>query len=202
MIWLAIVTTRRELGLRKTEQWQKRKATNKPFRQYNQFRFFDSCHSSSTITRSPNQSRGLSSRASSKQVVVPNQLISASNVGKWVIGEQTALPSIQANIQVNLEELKDPLKDKFIFDNLFSVSAASKNMCNKISDNFNEIVKGRLKENYKYREQMGANKNVLDIIKVGYKLPFLQTPKPSIFSNNKSSSENHDFCRWKYSKPY
>ena len=34
----------------------KNKATNKPFRQYNQFRFSDSCQSSSTITQPPNQS--------------------------------------------------------------------------------------------------------------------------------------------------
>ena len=40
---------------------------------------------------------------------------------------------------------------------------------------------------------MKANKKVLDVIRGGYKLPFLQTPKLSIFSNNKSASENHGF---------
>ena len=55
-------------------------------------------------------------------------LISASNMGKWVTGELGI----------------DQPKDKFIFDTLFSVSAASKNMCHKISDNCNESVMGRL----------------------------------------------------------
>lgn len=54
-------------------------------------------------------------------------------------------------------------------------------------------VKGRLKSRISFWEKIGANETIIDILKNGYKIPFLETPEPSVSRNNKSALENMDF---------
>ena len=128
------VKTRRGLGLRKTEPWQKGGLQENPFAHTTNLNFLTVINHLQLSHDQQINWGGISSRASSKQAVVPSQPIPVSNAGKWVTGEKIA----QSSIQVNLEEFNYPLKDKSIFYNSFSVSAVSKEMCNKISDNIRE----------------------------------------------------------------
>ena len=54
-------------------------------------------------------------------------------------------------------------------------------------------VKGRLKKNVMFWEQLETNNYILDIINDGYRLPFLQIPREYISQNNKSAHENEEF---------
>ena len=93
------------------------------------------------------------------------------------------------------------LKDKYPLDqNYFETEEAFFfRLKYKISSNFDvqgesEIcVKGRLKRCLHFWQEIGANENVLDVIENGYKIPFISTPKPAEFKNNKSALLNHSF---------
>ena len=54
-------------------------------------------------------------------------------------------------------------------------------------------VKGRLKRRLHFWQEIGVDENVLDIIENGYKIPFISTPKPAEFKNNKPALLNHSF---------
>ena len=55
-------------------------------------------------------------------------------------------------------------------------------------------VKGKLKQKVSFWENtIKANEAIIDIIKEGYKIPFLETPSEALFKNNKSAIENSDF---------
>jgi hypothetical protein len=55
------------------------------------------------------------------------------------------------------------------------------------------VVKGRLRENLSFWEKIGASRWVLDIIRVGYYLPFVELPKPMVLSNHKSAFKSGQF---------
>jgi len=55
------------------------------------------------------------------------------------------------------------------------------------------LVKGRLKENILFWESIGASEWVLDIIREGYKIPFVSTPMSAFSGNNKSAFEETEF---------
>ena len=54
-------------------------------------------------------------------------------------------------------------------------------------------VKGRLSKNLKFWEDIGANPFVIDTIKNGYVIPFLEPPRALLLKNNKSALQNNDF---------
>ena len=54
-------------------------------------------------------------------------------------------------------------------------------------------VKGRLKKNVMFWEQLETNNYIFDIINDGYRFPFLQSPRGYISQNNKSALENEEF---------
>ena len=54
-------------------------------------------------------------------------------------------------------------------------------------------VKGRLKLNIAFREHIGASLFIRQIILQGYKIPFIYTPAPAQFPNNRSAIQNSDF---------
>ena len=51
-------------------------------------------------------------------------------------------------------------------------------------------VKGRLKENISFWEEIGASSWVLSILTDGYALPSIFEPEPKIFQNNVSTLRN------------
>ncbi len=55
------------------------------------------------------------------------------------------------------------------------------------------IVKGRLKTSVKFWEQIGAEQEIISVIREGYKLPFINTPPSAEFKNNKSAVLYSDF---------
>ena len=55
------------------------------------------------------------------------------------------------------------------------------------------VVKGRLKKHYLFWEQIGANKFILNVIREGYKLPFLSSPTESFRQNNQSAFDSASF---------
>ena len=66
-----------------------------------------------------------------------------------------------------------------------------------IVDNLREhssvIVKGRLRSNLTFWENIGASSWVLDIIRNGYCLPFLGQPEKKFSNNHSSATNNADF---------
>ena len=54
-------------------------------------------------------------------------------------------------------------------------------------------VKGRLKENVSFWEEIGASSSVISILREGYALPFISEPEPKIFQNNVSALRNKEF---------
>ena len=88
------------------------------------------------------------------------------------------------------------IKDKSL--NYFSYNDKVEFLKEKESSYFNdeldsECVKGRLKKRRLFWEQLGANKFILNILKEGYKMPFISTPPYKISRNNKSAFDNESF---------
>ena len=54
-------------------------------------------------------------------------------------------------------------------------------------------VKGRLKENISFWEEIGATSWILSILRDGYALPFISEPEPKIFQSNVSAFTNEEF---------
>jgi hypothetical protein len=54
-------------------------------------------------------------------------------------------------------------------------------------------VKGRIKNNIKFWEQIGTNEYILQVIKYGYVLPFVSRPNKVNSNNNKSARDNSTF---------
>ena len=54
-------------------------------------------------------------------------------------------------------------------------------------------VLGRLRARIHRWEEMGASDFILDTLRTGYKLPFIDTPEPKVFRNNKSAMRNESF---------
>ena len=54
-------------------------------------------------------------------------------------------------------------------------------------------MKGRLKENISFWEEIGTSSWVLSILVEGYALPFISEPEPKIFQNNISALRNKEF---------
>ena len=55
-------------------------------------------------------------------------------------------------------------------------------------------VKGNLAKNVASWEYIKAPENAIVLIKFGYRIPFINTPKQAVFRNNKSSYLNQDFA--------
>ena len=55
------------------------------------------------------------------------------------------------------------------------------------------IVKGRLRENIQYWEDIGCNETILQVIREGYRIPFLTTPPSTFLKNNRSAVEHSSF---------
>ena len=55
------------------------------------------------------------------------------------------------------------------------------------------IVRGRMKANIAFWREIGAPDEILGVIDSGYRIPFLFTPPPAVFKNNKSARDNPDF---------
>jgi hypothetical protein len=69
---------------------------------------------------------------------------------------------------------------------------SSQNSINKCSDFSN--VKGRLRDHYRFWEvTLKAPAFILDVIKNGYKIPFLEVPKSYFMKNNKSALKHSKF---------
>ena len=57
------------------------------------------------------------------------------------------------------------------------------------------VVKGRLAKNIKFWETIGANNFVLETLKKGYVIPFLENPVKMFKKNNKSVMKNAEFVQ-------
>ena len=56
-------------------------------------------------------------------------------------------------------------------------------------------VKGRLAKNIKFWEKIGANNFVLETLKKGYAIPFLENPVKMLKKNNRSVMKNAEFVQ-------
>ena len=62
------------------------------------------------------------------------------------------------------------------------------------SSDFSKLsVKGRLFKSMKFWQSIGTLDFILDVIKEGYKIPFISTPPPKHYSNNASALREADF---------
>ena len=69
------------------------------------------------------------------------------------------------------------------------IESPSSNMTKEHTPN----VKGRLKENISFWEEIGASSRVLSILRDSYALPIISEPEPKIFQNNVSALRNKEF---------
>ena len=81
--------------------------------------------------------------------------------------------------------------DKKISENLYSLLSSS-NLVNEINSTFKSPV-GRLRSHYTEWEKIGSGKTILDVIKVGYKIPFKTDPISIELNNNRSAREESEF---------
>ena len=56
-------------------------------------------------------------------------------------------------------------------------------------------VKGSLRRNIDFWRSINAYESILDMIENGYKVPFIETPSPKVFKNNKSALDNTEFVQ-------
>ena len=56
-------------------------------------------------------------------------------------------------------------------------------------------VKGNLKRNISFWEEIGSSAYIIDVIKNGYKIPFYETPDRSFHKNNMSAIQNARFVK-------
>ena len=61
------------------------------------------------------------------------------------------------------------------------------------NDQSSVCIKGSLKRNVKFWEEIGASEFILETIKIGCIIPFYETPAESFNINNKSARENFVF---------
>ena len=115
-----------------------------------------------------------------------NQRISAFPVANKGIGE----PIVQNN-KKSMEKKKTKVKEKYYNSNFISSSLAAINNSDTITRP--NSIKGNLKRNFAFWEQIGSSRPILDVIESGYKIPFIETPKPAEFSNNKSALNEREF---------
>ena len=68
------------------------------------------------------------------------------------------------------------------------------NVCNSavIDKQIYNDVKGSLRRHYSFWKNMSTSNKILDIIKNGYKIPFIDTPAKAHFNNNRSAFENFE----------
>ena len=85
---------------------------------------------------------------------------------------------IDTNLQAFLEENEQSIVNSVNYESNFAEFEKGESEI---------IVKGRLKKNLEYWKGIGANKFILDTIESGYKIPFIETPKPAEFPNNRSA---------------
>ena len=57
----------------------------------------------------------------------------------------------------------------------------------------NAMVKGRLRENLEYWKNVGCNETVLEVIREGYRIPFLTLPPGITLRNNRSALDHKTF---------
>ena len=81
--------------------------------------------------------------------------------------------------------------DKKISENLYSLLSSS-NLVNEINSTFKSPV-GRLRSHYTEWEKIGSGKTILDVVKVGYKIPFKTDPISIELNNNRSAREESEF---------
>ena len=62
------------------------------------------------------------------------------------------------------------------------------------------IVKGRLRENISFWESIGTNRWVLEIIREGYCLPFIDMPEQVVLSNHRSAFKSSKFVTQEIAK--
>ena len=56
-------------------------------------------------------------------------------------------------------------------------------------------VKGKLFKSIQHWQSLGAPDFILSVIRNGYKVPFISTPLPRLFTNNASALKEADFVR-------
>ena len=92
---------------------------------------------------------------------------------------------------------KGNVDDEVVFN--FSDTKGSQHTSNESADMHNNRhqgvpnVKGRLKANIHFWEEIGASNWVLRILREGYVLPFISEPEAKNFRNNSSVTKNKEF---------
>ena len=89
----------------------------------------------------------------------------------------------ERDLDVKVQSVKD-FENFNLFDEHFSVSDLNNSQAN---------VKGTLKENVTFWEQIGTGPWILNILRKEYSLPFVELPPKVFFKNNSSSVKSADF---------
>ena len=133
------------------------------------------------------QEGGLVLEATQEQTQ-PKHQMSVLNVEEEVIGSKIATSS---------QKKKNISKDKYYnFESKLcflrkSEKAFFENVLTAVNNN--STVKGRIRMNIKVWEKLRASEYILQVIKEGYKLPFIKTPEFREFQNNHSAINNYNF---------
>ena len=120
----------------------------------------------------------------------PAQLIETAHKDR-VHGQQA-----RCQLMERSEKLSQPQKsnDKYTYSStsdtfFFDAYYSHKQYMNRNFTISSKNVKDRLAESTNFRKQIGANSKILNVLKEGYKIPFLEFPSES-FSNKNASALN------------
>lgn len=148
----------------------------------------EDCHHVNPLQQSQNLMivlgiRGGLALESQSQDQQPSQQMSVSTVEDLATGKET----VQSCKEVEQTSEKDKSKR---FSNFEFLKEGLDPNTSELDSN---SVKGRLKKNLPFWEQLGANKFIVDVIRQGYQLPFSKIPCTKQFENNKSALLHREF---------
>ena len=136
-------------------------------------------------------SQTLSLKCSTPDIQVPDH---ASPVESLHTFGETVLMSVQQD-QPACRPRNSSTSDDFDFKDEHSLTQESfiTDFYEYEQGNRSILVKGRLKQNVKFRKDIGSSDFVIDVIGNGYKIPFFSLPPRSESSNNKSAIKERSF---------
>ena len=119
----------------------------------------------------------------------------SSGIGGDSINSQKSLKQKKTNDKYiycfdYIENLEDYLNDHSdLMQSLYLEYIEEETFNSNIDNN----IKGSLRKNFSFWKEIRTSQFVLDIIKTGYKIPFLKSTKSSFSRNNRSDVENSNF---------
>ena len=94
---------------------------------------------------------------------------------------------------MNNNAFRDPERVRHELDERYDSNFYIENFFEYEQGKSEPIVRGRMKTNIEFWRSIKAPNEIINVIESGYRLPFLNSPPPASFKNNKSARDNPEF---------